>query len=80
VRDVDDLAVRQVVLELLDPTLAERLLLASRVVLGVLAQVAVGTGLRDRLDDAWPFDPLEPLEFLAQALCTLLSQWLTSHI
>jgi len=39
--DVDDLGVRQFVLELLDAPLDESLLLAGRVVLGVLAQVAV---------------------------------------
>ena len=55
-------AVRQVVLELLDPALDEALLLPGGVVLGVLAQVAVGARLGDRLDDARPVLALEPLE------------------
>ena len=61
-RDVDDLAVRQVVLEFLDAAFAERLLLARGVVFGVFAQVAVRAGLGDGLDDAWPLDALEAFQ------------------
>ena len=64
-------AVRQLVLELVDAALAEALLLARRVVLGVLAQVAVGARLGDRLDDARPLHLLEPLELLSKPLRTL---------
>src|SRR3546814_6734198 len=44
--DVDDLRMRQLSLELLDPALDEALLLARGVVHGVLLQVAVRTRLR----------------------------------
>ena len=53
-------------LDLLDAALDEALLLARRVVLGVLRQVAVGARFRDGLDDARPGLGLQPLEFLAQ--------------
>ncbi len=79
-RDVDDVRVRQLVLELVDAPLAEALLLARRVVLRVLAQVAMGARLGDGLDDARPLDLLEPLELLPQALRTLRSHRLTRHI
>ena len=52
-------------LDLPDAALDEPLLLARRVVLRVLAQVAVRAGLGDRLDDARPIDGLEPTQVLA---------------
>ena len=48
---VDDLGQRELVLDVLDAALDERLLVARRVVLGVLAEVAVLARDRDRLDD-----------------------------
>ena len=55
-------------LQLIDPPLDEALLLARGVVLGVLAEVAVGPSLRDGLDDGVAVDPLEAVQLVAQAL------------
>src|SRR5690606_21416093 len=55
-------------LELLDPAFDETLLLACRVVLGVLLQVAVRTRLRDRGDHGGAPAGLEVFEFGSQAL------------
>ena len=64
---------------LFDAALDEALLLARRVVLGVLAQVAVRPCLGDRLDDARAIDRLEPAQVLPKLLSTLFRQWLTGH-
>src|SRR5262249_47258326 len=61
---VDDLGPGQLVLDLLDASFDERLPLACGVVLGVLAQVAVLAGGRDRLDDGGPRDALELTELV----------------
>jgi len=79
VRDVEDLAVGQVVLELLDAPLDEALLLAGGVVLGVLAQVAMRTGFCNRLDDARSILGLEPAQLQSQLLRALCSQRLARH-
>jgi hypothetical protein len=63
--------VRQQVLDLLDATLDETLLLACRVVFRVLAQVAVRAGFRNRLDDARALDGLELPEIRPKSLSTL---------
>src|SRR5207253_10082475 len=49
-------------LEIVDARLDEPLLLARRVILGVLAEIAVRACLRDRFDDRRAFDALEPIE------------------
>ena len=61
--DVDDFGIRERRFELVDAALGETLLLARRVILGVLLQIAVRTRLGDRLDDARAFDALQPFQF-----------------
>ena len=73
-RDVDDLGVREVRLDVLDAPFDEALLLARGVILGVLAQIAVRARLGDRLDDARPVLGLEALQLAAQALGALQRQ------
>jgi hypothetical protein len=63
---IDDFSGRHLGLDLLDPALDEALLLARRVVLGVLRQVPVGTRFRDGLDDIGPVLRLQPLQFRTQ--------------
>src|SRR5262245_42818623 len=65
---IDDLGGAHLALELGDAPLDERLLLARRVVLGVLGEVAVGPGLGDRLGDGVAIDALQAVELVAQAL------------
>ena len=60
------------VLDVLDAALDKALLLARRVVLGVLAQVAVRARLGDRLDDARAILGLEPPQLLPKLLRALL--------
>ena len=48
---VDDLGERELVLDVLDPPLDERLPVPRGVVLGVLAEIAVLARVRDGLDD-----------------------------
>src|SRR5262249_14304397 len=67
-RRIDDLGGADLALELGDAALDERLLLARRVVFGILGEVAVGPGLGDRLGDGVPVDALEAIELVAQAL------------
>src|SRR5690606_13255844 len=69
--DVDHLGVRKLGLQLFDPALDEALLLAGRVVLGILLQIAMRPGFRDRVDDRRALDRLELLELGAQALRAL---------
>jgi hypothetical protein len=52
--------------QLVDASLGKALLLARRVVLGVLAQIAVRARLGDRLDDLRTLDRLEVFQFGAQ--------------
>ena len=61
-RDVDDLRVRELGLDLLDTALGETLLLLGGVVFGVLLEVAMLARLGDRLDDARPVLCLETLQ------------------
>src|SRR5262249_17888619 len=65
---LDDVGGADLSLELGDAPLDERLLLARRVVLGVLGKVAVGPGLGDRLGDGVPVDTLQAIELVAQTL------------
>ena len=51
---VDDLRVRQSMLDVVDAALDEALLLTGGVILGILGQIAVGARLGDRLDDVRP--------------------------
>ena len=67
-RRVDDLGEGELGLDVLDARLDERVLLAGRVVLGVLAQVAVLAGRRDLLDHLRALDALELLELFLQTL------------
>src|SRR5262249_25475654 len=67
-RRIDDLGVADLALQLVDPPLDEALLLASRMVLGVFAEVSVGPRLPDGLGDRWALDALEAVEFRAQSL------------
>src|SRR5208282_1974551 len=62
-RYVNDFGARELVLELGDAALVERLRLLRRVVLGVLREIAMGPRVGDLLDDAGPFDLLAVLEF-----------------
>src|SRR3546814_15275317 len=73
--DLDDLRMRQLSLELLDPAFDEALLLARGVVLGVLLQVAVRTRLGDRVDHRRALDRLAFVQLRAQALRALGGQW-----
>src|SRR3546814_16465129 len=73
--DLDNLRMRQLSLELLDPDLDEALLLARAVVLGVLLQVAVRTRLGDRVDHRRALDRLEFVQLCAQALRALGGPW-----
>ncbi len=66
--DVDDFGIRQAVLDVVDAAFDEALLLARRVVFGVLAQIAVRTRLRDRLDDVRARFALELLQLQPQPL------------
>jgi hypothetical protein len=59
------------VIDLLDATLDESLLLARGVVLGVLAQVAVRPSLGDRLYDPRPILGLEPPKLNSKPLRSL---------
>src|SRR5580765_1284020 len=65
---LDDLGGADLALELGDAALDERLLLARRVVLRVLGEVAVRPRLGDGLDDDVPIDVLQAVELVAQAL------------
>src|SRR6185503_9229524 len=65
-RRVDHLGGADLAVQLVDPALGEALLLAGRVVLGVLGEVAVGARLGDRLDDGGALDALEALELLLE--------------
>src|SRR5262249_52683601 len=67
-RRVDDLGVGELHLDLLNAALDEALLLARRVVLGVLRQVAVAARLGNGLDDRRARLRLEALELGAQRL------------
>jgi hypothetical protein len=79
VGDVDDLGVRQLMLQQLDASLDEPLLLAGGVILGVFAQVAVGSRLGDGLDDTRPVFGLQASQLGTKLLGSLLSQRLTLH-
>src|SRR5262245_13121022 len=67
-RWIDDLGIADLGLKLADPPFHEALLLASGMILGVLAEIAVGTSLGNRLDDGGPLDPLEAVQLLSEAL------------
>src|SRR5579883_2085252 len=67
-RNVDDLRPRDLVFEFDDPTLDKTLAVTSRVIFGVLRQIAVGAGLGNSADDGRPVDGLEPLQLLPQAI------------
>src|SRR6266478_1976569 len=67
-RRIDDLGASDLPLELGDPALDERLLLARRVILGVLGDVAVRPRFGDRLGDGVSVDALEAIELVAQTL------------
>src|SRR5262249_19815890 len=66
-RDVDHLGARDPVVQAEDPALDVRLLLLGRVVLGVLAQVAVGAGDLDLPGDLQPLHGLELLQLFLEA-------------
>jgi hypothetical protein len=72
-RNVDDLGARELVLELGDRALVQRLLFLRGMILGVLGQIAVRPRLRDLLDDARPFDLLAVLEIFLQHLMSCSS-------
>src|ERR1700733_12234971 len=61
-RHVDDLGARQLVLELGDAALVERLRFLRRVILGVLRKIAVGARIGNLLDDARALSLLAMLE------------------
>src|SRR5262249_30685573 len=63
---VDDLGARELVLDLLDAPLDERLAVPGGVVLRVFAEVAVVTRDGDGLDDRRALDALEMVELLAK--------------
>ena len=65
-RHVDHLGARELVLELGDAALVERLRFLGGVIFGVLRQVAVRARLGDLLNDARPFDLLALLQFVLQ--------------
>src|SRR5581483_1376472 len=65
---IDDLGGVDLPFQLVDAPLDEALLLAGRVVLRVLREVAVGAGLGDGLDDRRALHALEPVELVAQPL------------
>jgi len=68
------------VLDVLDAALDESLLLARRVVLGILAEVTVRARLGDRLDDARPVLALEPAQLGAQLFGALQRERLAPHV
>src|SRR5712691_8336318 len=61
-RHVDDLGARELVLELGDLALVDRLLLLGGVILGILREIAVRARIGDLLDDAGTLDLLAMLE------------------
>src|SRR5690606_864600 len=65
--DIDDLGGRQQGLQLGDAAFGEALQFTRGVILRVLLEIAVGTGLGDRRDDARALDRLQPLQLRAQA-------------
>ena len=69
--DVDHFGPRQLVFNLFDSAFDERLLLARRVVLGVLAEVAVLAGGPNGLDDRRTLYALQMDKLLAQPRCAL---------
>src|SRR5258706_15695874 len=63
---IDDLSGPQACLDRLDAALEEGLLLAGRVVLGVLLEVAVLLGGADPGDHLWPLDSSQLVELGSQ--------------
>jgi hypothetical protein len=67
---VDDLRVAELGLDFRDATLDEALLVARRIVLGVLREIAVRARLRDGLGIGRPLDGLQAVQFGAQRFGT----------
>src|SRR5262245_41997533 len=65
---IDDLGITDLGLQLADSPFHEALLLAGGMILGILAEIAVGAGLGYRLDDGRSLDPLEAVQLLSEAL------------
>ena len=64
--DVDNFGVRELAFDLGNATLAETLLLAGGVILGVFPQVAVFPGLRDGGGNRWADHGFQMLQFFPQ--------------
>jgi hypothetical protein len=65
--------------EILDATFNETLLLTSRMILSVLAQIAVATRFGDGLNYARTVFSLQTLQFGSQTLRALQRQWQALH-
>jgi hypothetical protein len=65
-RDVDDFCARELILELGDAPLVDRLLLLGGMILGILREIAVRARLRNLLDDTGPFHLLAVLQLLLE--------------
>src|SRR5439155_16369848 len=65
-RDIDDLGAGDLVLEFGEAAFEKALALATRAVLGVLRNVAVGAGLGDGADDGRTIDRFQPLRLVLQ--------------
>jgi len=76
---IDDLGFAKALFDGRDAPLGKTLLLLGRVILRVLFQIAVGTGLGNRIDDARPVYGFQFLQFAAQFLRALSRQWWSDH-
>jgi hypothetical protein len=66
--EVDDLRGGELALHLLDAALDEALAVLGGLVLGVLAQIALGTRLGDGVDHRGPVDGLEAVQLFLELL------------
>ena len=66
IRHIDDVGVGELGLDVFDATLDEALLLAGRMVLGILLEIAVGARFSNGLDDPRPLDSFQALELGTQ--------------
>src|SRR4029453_1032653 len=67
-RGLDDLGRADLALQIVDPRLHEALFLASRVILGILRQIAVGPRLRDGPGDGRTLDALQPVGLFLETI------------
>src|SRR5206468_8879587 len=72
-RRLDDLGRADLAFQIVDPRLHEALLLASRVILGILRQIAVGPRLRNGAGDGGTLDALQPVELFLEAIVPFAS-------